>query len=117
MTTTLTRLINAIALPICLAAMDACWIYAVVWLFQVVVLSVITLSPVPAPPVLAGLELAAWGLSAYLLDRTSLPVGVARWLVGIVGILVCVGLSLALDPEVDITNLVLWLSVAGYSAG
>src|SRR5437899_2009459 len=105
MTTTLTKLINAITLPICLAAMDACWIYAVVWLFQTIMLSVITLSPVPAPPVLAGLELAAWGLSAYLLDRTSVPVLVARWLVGLIGIVACVGLSLVLDPQLDITNL------------
>jgi hypothetical protein len=113
---TVPRQISNAALPVCLAAMDACWIYCVAWLFSTVVLSGVTLYPMPVPPVLAGLELAGWGLTTFLLDRTRLNEGLVRWVVGLAGVLVSVGVSLLFNPWTDLTlsRLGVWLGVAGY---
>ena len=98
MTTTLTRRINDAALPVCLAAMDACSLYAVAWLFSTIVLSAVALFPVPEPPMLAGLELAAWWFTRLVLDRTKLAGGSAQLLVGVAGVAACVLVTVFLNP-------------------
>lgn len=102
------------ALPVCLAAMDACWIYAVTWLFSTIALSAVTTFPVPSPVVLGALELAAWGLTLYLLDRTAWPLGVVQVLSGVVGVVVAVLVALAINPPPDSGHIGKWVATAGY---
>lgn len=102
------------ALPLCLAAMDACWIYAVAWLFGSIALSAVATFPVPSPVVLGALELAAWGLALYLLDRTTWPLGVIQVLSGLIGVAVAVLVALALNPLPDSGHVGKWIATAGY---
>lgn len=111
----LTNLISASALPFCLAAMDGCAIYALAWIIHLVVLSDLGMAPVAAPPLLTGLELAAWGVSTYLLNRTKWSLAIIRWLVGPLGVLICVGLTLVLGPENQSANIQQWFIVFSYT--
>ncbi len=111
------RRIANLALPFCLAAMDACWIYALGWMFSIVVLSSVTVFPVPPPPALAALELASWGLSALLLERTKWPIGVIRGVSGLLGVGLASLLTILINGQSDITHFAIWLAVAGYSVG
>src|SRR5690349_18806145 len=77
-----------IALPICLSAMDACWLYTIAWLFTTGVLNNFTSLPLPSPWTIAGIALAAWGSGAFLLDRTTLPTGLLRTLLMALGLVV-----------------------------
>jgi hypothetical protein len=81
-----------VALPVCLAAMDACWLYTVGWLFVGTALEGVTSLPLPSPVILAGVTLAAWALAAFLLDKTKLP----TWLVQVVAMLAGVELSIVI---------------------
>src|SRR5207302_5235877 len=74
-------------LPVCLAAMDGCWVFVAAWLFGALALPQGGRLAVP-PPVLAGLELAAWWLASTLLDRTRLAPPAAQTLSGAVGVIV-----------------------------
>jgi hypothetical protein len=94
--------------------MDACWIYCVAWLFSGVVLSGMAVFSLPSPTVLAALALGAWGLTALLADKTTLPVGVVRALVGVVGVLASVAVTAAANPRGNGGSLGAWLSAGGY---
>ncbi|HKP51194.1 MAG TPA: DUF4129 domain-containing protein [Chloroflexia bacterium] len=112
-----TQTFSKIALPVCLSAMDACWIYTVAWLFASTALEKVATLPLPSPVVLAGVALAGWGIAAFLLDRTTLP----TWLVQSVAMLAGVELSIAimavLSPPGPEGPSVRWLveGVAGIS--
>lgn len=100
---------SALALPACLAGMDACWIYTVAWMFSSIVLKSVTVFPVPSPFVLALLELGGWGLMVYLLDRTSIPFGWVRVIAGGVGVLLAGAVGLALYPFNPNISIVVWI--------
>ncbi|MEO8288075.1 MAG: DUF4129 domain-containing protein [Chloroflexota bacterium] len=98
-------------LSICLAGMDACWIFTASWLFSKVVLAGVVNIVLPPVVLLALLELGGWGMMAYLLDHTSLPLGAVRAIMGGVGLLLAVGISVALNPFDAATYSVIWIIV------
>ncbi|MDQ5824265.1 MAG: DUF4129 domain-containing protein [Chloroflexota bacterium] len=104
---------NDLALPLLLAAMDGCWIYAVAWLLSATLLSNIDFLPVPAPLLLGACEFAAWGLASALQARTRLPVRAVQVLVGIVGLPVSVAAgAFTIASVMGLSSD--WLSVGAY---
>jgi hypothetical protein len=95
--------------------MDACWIYVTAWLFSKVALRGVSDFPVPSPPILILLELGGWGLMVYLLDRTALPIGVVRMVMGAVGLVVCGAVALAYSPFDAATYSIVWIVVLLYA--
>ena len=72
-TTVLVRRLNNWALPVCMALMDACWIYIVAWLLATQVLyKVIAVAP-PSPVLLALLELSPFGSPLACSPELSSP--------------------------------------------
>jgi hypothetical protein len=108
--------LSSLALPVCLSAMDACWLYTVGWLFTSTVLEKVMTLPLPSPVVLAGIALAAWGVAELLLNRTSLP----TWLVQTVGMLAGIELAIVtmavLTPPAGDRLPILWLADAAAGA-
>jgi hypothetical protein len=98
------------ALPLCLAAMDGCWIYMAAWLIGAAGLPESAGLSVP-PPVLAALELAAWWLAAALLDRTQLSAATAQGLAGVAGVLTSLALVAVTHAPAD--GAYSWQWVAG----
>jgi hypothetical protein len=102
---------QSVLLPVCFAGMDACWIFAVAWLFSQVVLSGVTDFPVPPVFILAILELGGWALMTYLLDRTALPIGLIRSLMAGVGLALAAAIALVLTPYNPVTFSIIWVFV------
>ena len=73
-----------LVLPLCLAAMDACWVFLVAWTFNVTVLTIANFQ-MPSPFVLGVLGFGGWWFASYLIDRTSLPNTAVQMLSGVVG--------------------------------
>ncbi len=86
------------ALPVCLSAMDTCWMYVVAWLISSVVLEKFAALPLPSPVIVTGVALAGWGVAALLLDRTALPDGLVRTLAIAIGIVISVAVVFSLNP-------------------
>ncbi len=95
-----TQNFSSLALPVCLSAMDACWIYVVGWLFVSTVLEKITTLSLPSPVILAGVNLAAWALAAFLLDKTKLPTWFVQAVALLAGIELSIGIMAAINPPV-----------------
>src|SRR5436190_22358150 len=115
MSAILSKRINDLALPLCMAAMDACCIYLVAWLFSTAVLSRIGNIPVPSPVMLALLELAAWWIATFLLDRTSLPMGVVQGLTGVLGLGAAFGVAALTNPPAGGKFTLEWLGLSLFS--
>jgi Domain of unknown function (DUF4129) len=98
-------------LPVCFAGMDACWIFAVAWLFSQVVLSDVTDFPVPPVFMLVALELGGWAVMTYLLDRTALPIGLIRSMMAGVGLVLSAAIAFALSPYNPATFSIIWVFV------
>src|SRR4051794_27624191 len=89
---------QSLLLPVCIAGMDACWIFAVAWLFSRVVLAGVADFPVPPALILALFELGGWGLMLYLLDRTTLSIRAIRVVAGGVGLLLSAAVAYSMSP-------------------
>jgi hypothetical protein len=103
-----------LVLPLLLAVMDGCWIYAVAWLVSATLLTNLDYLPLPSPLLLAICEFAAWGLASVLRTRTPLPSSVTPILVG------ALGLPAAIAVGAFTVNAVMglpgdWLGVAVYA--
>lgn len=103
------RRVNDVALPVCLAAMDACWIYITASLFHAVVLSGVGLVGAPSPLILAGLQLGAWWLVRYLLDGTRLPMPLLQALAGMAGIAAAILVQAATNSPANSGYSLEWL--------
>jgi hypothetical protein len=108
--------LSSLALPVCLSAMDACWLYTVAWLFTNTVLEKLTSLPLPSPVVLAGIALAAWGLAELLLNRTSLPTWLVQTVAMVGGIELSITIMAVLNPPVAGRLPILWLVDAAAGA-
>ncbi|HYP19101.1 MAG TPA: hypothetical protein VEY08_03425, partial [Chloroflexia bacterium] len=86
MATVWTRRSGNFALPVCLAAMDGCWLYLVASFLAVVLASSLQLHAVPSPVVLAGLELLSWGLSGFLLGKMRMTTRSVQAVSGVAGL-------------------------------
>jgi Domain of unknown function (DUF4129) len=103
------------ALPVCLAAMDGCWMYLVAWFVGVVLLRGIEVHPVPSPLVLAALELVSWWLYGYLARSTRLAMSGVQgvWVVG--GLACTAGLLLADNPTFNGSDPFRWAGTSAYA--
>ncbi|HEX8218817.1 MAG TPA: DUF4129 domain-containing protein [Chloroflexia bacterium] len=104
-----------IALSVCLAAMDGCWLYLVASFFAVALSSSLHLQAVPSPVVLAGLELLSWGLSRFLLSKTGLPTNGVRVVSGGAGLACTLGVLLAANPTFNSDYPLEWLGTSAYA--
>jgi hypothetical protein len=109
MAVVLSRRVNDIALPVCLAAMDACWIYITASLFHAVVLSKVGLAGAPSPLILAGLQLGAWWFVRYLLDGTRMPMLAVQVLAGTAGLVAAVLVQVATNSPANGDYSLEWL--------
>src|SRR5436190_10980277 len=100
---------QSLLLPICVAGMDACWIFAVAWLFSKVVLAGVADFQVPPAFILALFELGGWGIMLYLLDHTTLSIRVVRIIVGAVGLFLAGAVAFALSPFDAATYSIVWI--------
>ncbi|HEX9989851.1 MAG TPA: DUF4129 domain-containing protein [Chloroflexia bacterium] len=97
----LSRRVNDVALPVCLAAMDACWIYITAGLFHAVVLSRVGLAGAPSPLILAGLQLGAWWFVRFLLDGTRMPMLAVQVLAGTAGLIAAILVQVATNSPAN----------------
>lgn len=113
---TLRRWTN-LALPMCLVAVDACWIYAITWLFGATVLYFINSQyfAVPSPILLAVLEGTAWLLVTYLMDRTRIAMQLLQTIGAVVGITLAVMVALAYNPPAGNIFAMQWLAPTMYN--
>ena len=89
--------------------MDACWVYTVAWLFVGIVLEKVSTLPIPSPVALAIIILTAWGLAAFLLDKTRLPAWLVQALTIVAGLEVSVIVTAILTPPAGGASIVQWL--------
>lgn len=85
-------------LPICMSAMDACWVYVIGWVLSGTLLEKVAQLPVPSPLALAGVSLVAWGLSTFLLNRTKLPTWLIQVVAMVAGLEVSLGVMVIVGP-------------------
>lgn len=97
MSLSLTRRATNLALPISLAAMDACWIFAFTWMMQHLFLHGVSLYAVPQPLVLALLWLAGWWVAGLVIN-SNLNIRVAQVITMLIGLFVTLGLLVVLYP-------------------
>ena len=114
MATVLTRRFSNSALPVCVAAMDGCWIYLVTWLFSAYVLAKLGTLPVPSPLVLAVVELAALWTASKLVANRSLPDWAIQAISGAAGLLVSLAVAVLANPPGGGGFSVQWLGTAAY---
>lgn len=96
MALTLPRQANNAALPIAIAVMDACWIFAVARLFEYSLLYSISPFDVPNPALLALLEIAALWLVGQVLSG-KFGGNILQATTGLIGLLASIGLLAALN--------------------
>ena len=114
MSIALTRRTGNLAMPLALAAMDACWIFAVAWMVQQVFLYPLKPYPVPNPLVLAVLWFAGWWIAGRAI-YSNLDTRVAQALAVLAGLVATVGLLLVLYPPGEGTSPLLWIGRAAFT--
>lgn len=115
MAVALGRQANNWALPVCLAAADACWILIIGWIINSIVLSSAGQINLPSSVVLAGLELAAWVLASTLLNRTALPDVAVQIVSGLLGLAVTIGAVGFTVPSTQTLFSTQWFVSSAYS--
>lgn len=110
-----TRRSGNFALPVCLAAMDGCWLYLVASFLAVVLASSLQLHAVPSPVVLAGLELLSWGLSGFLLGKMRMTTRSVQAVSGVAGLACTGGILLVANPTFNSSYPLEWLGTSAYA--
>jgi hypothetical protein len=108
------KLSSNLAMPLALATMDACWIFAITWMVQQIFLYGMKPYHVPNPLILALLWFASWWITGLALN-SSLPLGLARVLALAAGVLATLGLLLALYPPDPASSIGQWISRGAFT--